>query len=460
MGRHGAGRDRSRRRPVLIAVVTALVAALLGVSVWQGWLLAGGDDGAATATSCTDPTPVRVSTTAAMQDPLEEVLSRVTDACATFTVAAEPSADVAQRLRDAPGGGEDPAGVPAIWVPDSTLLAEQVAAAADGVVVGEEVATTPVVLAVPEGQQAPDPATWGAVIVAPGARVPDPSTSTVGSIALMVGLAEIDRLPEEQRATALAGIGGMLSRVAPEESLLAAPAARSDAPVFPATEQQVARAGRAGLDVVTPESTTPALAYSVVSTPLAPEGVTEAVTAALTSDVGRRALRDAGFRTPADPSPVLDGGPPAEALAVTPSPEQAEAAQEMWQAITTPTRLLTVIDTSGSMGEPADAGGGSRIEVASRAATGAVQLLADHNSVGLWSFSTLQQGDRDWTELQPVASSARTSIAPPSPSPSAPSPPPWAATPGSTTPSTPRTPPCSTTTTTRRSTSSPSSPTA
>jgi Ca-activated chloride channel homolog len=52
---------------------------------------------------------------------------------------------------------------------------------------------------------------------------------------------------------------------------------------------------------------------------------------------------------------------------------------------------------------PASAGEGSRIEVASRAATGAIQLLADHNSVGLWTFSTRQQGDQDWTQVQPVA---------------------------------------------------------
>ena len=75
----------------------------------------------------------------------------------------------------------------------------------------------------------------------------------------------------------------------------------------------------------------------------------------------------------------------------------------MWKAIATPTRLLTVIDTSGSMDQPASAGEGSRIEVASRAATGAIQLLADHNSVGLWTFSTRQQGDQDWTQVQPVA---------------------------------------------------------
>ena len=36
----------------------------------------------------------------------------------------------------------------------------------------------------------------------------------------MVGLSEIDALPADQRSTALAGIGGMLSRVVPEETLL------------------------------------------------------------------------------------------------------------------------------------------------------------------------------------------------------------------------------------------------
>ncbi len=194
----------------------------------------------------------------------------------------------------------------------------------------------------------------------------------------------------------------MLSRVVPEESLLTTHAGQTDAAVFPTTEQQVARAGVAGLTVRTADSTTPALEYPVVTTPAASEDLAASVTEALTSDAAQQALRDAGFRTSRDPSPVVEGGPPAEGLDVTPSPEQAKAAEDMWTAIATPTRLLTIIDTSGSMSEPADAGDGSRIEVASRAATGAVQLLSDHNAVGLWSFSTLQKGDRDWTELQPV----------------------------------------------------------
>ena len=124
----------------------------------------------------------------------------------------------------------------------------------------------------------------------------------------------------------------------------------------------------------------------------------------MTGDAGQAALRDAGFRTPANPTPTIAGGPPAEAVGAEGTPAQAKAAEQMWTAIATPTRLLTVIDTSGSMDQPATRPArGSRIEVASRAATGAIQLLADHNSVGLWTFSTRQQGDQDWTQVQPVA---------------------------------------------------------
>lgn len=394
MGRHGGGVQKRRGRVLLLVLVPVLVAVL----AWQGWIRFGGRlTGSEAVASCGTPADVRVTTTAALRDAVERVAGSVRDACATFTVTAEPAALTAQRIEGTAGDA------PAVWLPDSRLLAQQVASAAPGVTVGRTVASTPVLLAVPEGLTPPKPATWGATIVADDTRLPDPTTSTVGSIALMVGLSEIDALPAEQRAAALAGVGGMLSRVVPEETLLTAHAGQTDTAIFPTTEQQVARAGVSGLDVRTAESTTPALEYPVVTTPTAPGRAVTALTAALTSAAGQRTLREAGFRTPSDPSPVVDGGPPAAALAVTPSPAQVEAAQQMWKAIATPTRLLTVIDTSGSMSEPASSGTGSRIAVASQAASGAIQLLADHNAVGLWTFSTHQAGNRDWTELQPVA---------------------------------------------------------
>lgn len=395
MGRHGARVRRPRGR----LAVTALVLALAALVGWRAWAAASGDGPFLPVAGlwCADSPTVTVTTTAAMAPVLREVAGDADGTCATYRVTAESPDATAQRFT---AGGRS---APDVWVPDSTLLARQVSTASTGVEVGATVASTPVVLAVPEGRTAPDPATWGATIVADGTRLPDPNTSTVGRIALMVGLSEIDALPADQRRAALAGIGGMLSRVVPEDTLLPGHVTGSDPSVFPTTEQQVQAAGLDGLRVMSAASTTPALQFPVVSTASAPADAVAALTSALTSDDGRAALRSAGFRTPQDPSPVLAGGPPAEAVRADQTPEQAKAAEEMWTAIATPTRLLTVIDTSGSMDQPASAGEGSRIEVASRAATGAIQLLADHNAVGLWTFSTLQQGDRDWTEVQPVA---------------------------------------------------------
>jgi Ca-activated chloride channel homolog len=397
MGRHGS---EDVRRPRGRLAATALVLVLVGLLGWRGWV-AWSDSGPFVpfaGTWCADSPTVTVTTTPAMEPVLRQVAGETEGACATFRVTAESPETTAQRFE---AGGT---AAPDIWVPDSTLLAQQVATASGGAVtVGSTVASTPVVLAVPDGQQAPDPATWGSAIVAENTRVPDPNTSTVGRIALMAGLSEIDALPADQRSAALAGVGGMLSRVVPEETLLTGHVSGSDPAVFPTTEQQVHRAAVSGLTVKTASTTTPTLEFPIVTTRSAPADAAEALTGAMTGDAGQGALRDAGFRTPANPTPTIAGGPPAEAVGAEGTAAQAQAAEQMWKAIATPTRLLTVIDTSGSMDQPASAGEGSRIEVASRAATGAIQLLADHNSVGLWTFSTRQQGDQDWTQVQPVA---------------------------------------------------------
>ena len=396
MARHAA---QARRRPRGRGAGVFVVLLLVGLLGWRGWVAWSTDQPFVplAAVWCSDSPTVTVTTTPAMEPVLRQVVDETEGACASFDVTAEPPATTVQRYRSAQGSP------PQIWVPDSTLLADQVVSASGGrVTVGAPVAATPVVLAVPDGTSAPEEATWASTIVAEQTRLPDPTTSTVGRLALMVGLSEMEALPGDQRSAALAGIGGMLSRVVPEETLLTAHVSGPDVALFPTTEQQVHEAAVKGLTLVTPASTAPALEYPLVSTRSAPADAVDALTAAFAGEDAQRLLRQAGFRTPADPSPAVPGGPPAQAMETDPSPEQVAAAEEMWTAIATPTRLLTVIDTSGSMSQPASSGGGSRIEVASRAATGAIQLLADHNAVGLWTFSTLQRGQRDWTQLQPL----------------------------------------------------------
>ena len=186
MGRHGS---EDVRRPKGRLAATALVLVLVGLLGWRGWV-AWSDSGPfvpLAGTWCADSPTVTVTTTPAMEPVLRQVAGETEGACATFRVTAESPETTAQRFE---AGGT---AAPDIWVPDSTLLARQVATASGGAVtVGSTVASTPVVLAVPDGQQAPDPATWGSAIVAENTRVPDPNTSTVGRIALMAGLSEID----------------------------------------------------------------------------------------------------------------------------------------------------------------------------------------------------------------------------------------------------------------------------
>ncbi|MGG5257043.1 substrate-binding domain-containing protein [Phycicoccus avicenniae] len=393
MGRHGGAVDRARTTVAGVAVGLLVVA---GVGGWQAWERLGpGAEPAAAAASCVDPTDVTVTTTTAMREPLEAVAGTLDRGCWKVTVTAEPATTTARRFETAA------ADTPDVWVADSAPLAREVAATSQGVSVGEVLASTPVLLAVPRGLTAPDPVTWAATLVAEDSRMPDPTTSTVGSLTLMEGFGEIDTLPANRRGGALARVGGMLSRVVPEDTLLTSHAGPGDAAIFPTTEQQVYRAKVAGLTVRRATSTTPALEYTAVTSARTAPGAADALVAAARSAEGQRILRAAGFRTRTDPSPVVEGAPPAAALAGAAGAAQAKAAQQMWAAIARPTRLLNIIDTSGSM-RAAAAGGASRIEVAAAASSGANQLLADHNSVGLWTFSTRQRGRIDWTQVQPV----------------------------------------------------------
>ena len=245
MARHGSGADVRRPRG-LAATALATVLVVVGLLGWAGWVVGSDRESFLpwVGTWCTERPTVTVTTTAAMEPVLREVADDAQGACATFRVTAEAPEATARRFE---AGGT---AAPDLWVPDSALLARQVATASGGrVSVGATVASTPVVLAVPDGQQAPEPVAWGSTIVARNTRLPDPSTSTVGRVTLMAGLAELDALPAAQRSAALAGIGGMLSRVVPEETLLTAHVRGGEAAVFPTTEQQVQQAAVSGLAV-------------------------------------------------------------------------------------------------------------------------------------------------------------------------------------------------------------------
>jgi hypothetical protein len=66
-------------------------------------------------------------------------------------------------------------------------------------------------------------------------------------------------------------------------------------------------------------------------------------------------------------------------------------------------RMLAVVDVSGSMGEPVPgAGGASRLDVTKVAAGRGLGLFSDATQVGLWAFSTHLTPSTDYRELVPI----------------------------------------------------------
>lgn len=127
----------------------------------------------------------------------------------------------------------------------------------------------------------------------------------------------------------------------------------------------------------------------------------------LTGDVGRQRLQAAGFRDPNGVAgPLLtaqDGVDPTRAdNGAVPDTASIDTAIRTLTAIQSGSRLLTVLDVSGSMASPPSGGGASKLELALGAAVNGLALYPDDTEAGLWTFSTNLTPDTDYRELVPV----------------------------------------------------------
>nr|BFE64487.1 substrate-binding domain-containing protein [Dactylosporangium thailandense] len=105
-----------------------------------------------------------------------------------------------------------------------------------------------------------------------------------------------------------------------------------------------------------------------------------------------------GFQTPANAPGAL-----AAAAPQLPDAGTVEQLLSRWQAITLPARMLAVLDVSGSMLEPVPtAGGATRMQVTLEAARKGMSLFDDSWSLGVWIFSTLMDGNKDYKQLVPI----------------------------------------------------------
>jgi len=112
----------------------------------------------------------------------------------------------------------------------------------------------------------------------------------------------------------------------------------------------------------------------------------------------------------ADGAPGKGFATPSNAPATLPAPSGAapdaatvEGLLTKWQAITLPARMLAVIDVSGSMLETVPtAGNATRMQVTLEAARKGMSLFDDSWALGVWEFSTLMDGTKDYKQLVPI----------------------------------------------------------
>jgi hypothetical protein len=334
---------------------------------------------------------------------------------------------------------------PAVWMPDATAEVELVnQRLGDDLESLGSIATSPVVLAVPESAMArvgeERTVQWRTMVEwarrsAPGSRLrigrPDPSSSTAGLLAT-IGLnrwsggattpdsrhaveQSIDPVADELTELCQLGEPGGPARavLVSEQAMVAYNRDRRLGGSCDAREESPER-----LTAVYAADGTPILDHPFVLLPAATAPKDRAELAHrffdyLSGPAAQGELRDAGFRDAARNvggslgavDGVLVHDPPTWAD----PPDGPTLAREViaWDKARLPARALLAMDVSGSMSEELPGPGGRRITAAREAAKRAVGLMGGKDQIGLWRFSQSLDGPRDYQELVPLGPAGR-----------------------------------------------------
>lgn len=416
---HGTRRRTGRTLLILVAVLLVVAAGSATVVA----LHARGYHNSA-ASTCTGEVSLPVIAAPTVQAAVGTVARRwnalrpaVQGRCIRAVVTGQDPAEATKSLASRTS--------PALWIPDSTLWSDKLAAAssalAKAVTVDASIGSSPLVVAAPPGK-APAigraaKAGWAAALAGPAqVTVTDPTTTAPGALIVLGLSAHNSTVPGA--AAELVGLfirlqAGMLPSAA--AGMTALQARPGSAPAFVTSEQDVYLANRGKpapmVTAVYPSGTTSMLDFPMVR--VAPAGSDPLVTAAmsqfepqLTTEAARASLADAGLRDPSGAPLTSDstGGTSPEPVTPAPAtinPPQRATALRLWSAAAKPSQLLTAIDVSGSMRD--NSGNGKpKIQVVTAAAEAALSLVPDDWTLGLWTFSQHNPSKTDWTELVPL----------------------------------------------------------
>ncbi|WP_067967938.1 substrate-binding and VWA domain-containing protein [Nocardiopsis trehalosi] len=424
--RRRSGGRRRRGRGGAIAALAAAVAIVLGLGA-TGWYLFDTRDGCGG-----EAIALSVAVSPELAPAMDDIATAFNSAehtvdgrCVTAEVAAMDSANVTYGITGAgPTMGDTDSDV---WIPDSSLwpnLVGEDAGAAGLTDTGTSVATSPLVLAQPAdgGAAEEDRPSWEALVPtsaptgAPTSevRLVDPirSSSGMATLALISGAIGDE---EEGRPQLVAALQALQQGVTPDkEAAFAALGEDAGSGYLVCSEQAAWRHNADHPDaparVGYPEGGTYTLDYPylVRTTDPVETRAAELLREALTRDAAQRTLTDNGFRTAdgAADADVLteEAGFRAEAPAALPTPSTRSVQQlaQAWNQLKLDTRLLTIVDISGSMLEPVPGTEMNRMQVTTAAATEGLDMFPEDSELGLWQFSVRINNDLDYRELLPV----------------------------------------------------------
>jgi hypothetical protein len=410
---HQVLQQRRRRR------VAGVVAAAVVVGAGAAGAVVLTRDEAPQAQSCPDGTRTLAvaaapELVAAVQAAAQSVTAGSRSECLDVRVDPVAPSTVAAAVTALPPRRPD------VWIPDSSLWLQRITSR--GVPAsGASIARSPVVLALSDAAarhsgSTARPTTFAQLLRSAGtgalrlglAKGADDS-ATIGDL---VGLNTTARSGDQGRVELAATLRGASRDVARSDRELVAAAARSSTLMVPTSERSVwahnVASPSSRVTAVYAGKTTLDYPFVVLTTNTARMRAADRLLAALRGAEGRDALAAAGFRSPDGTAPAtlsrvpgVDPSAPADSAA--PSAKDVAAALRVSRLVTLGTRMLAVLDVSGSMARTLPGGGGaSRMQVTRAAANSGLSLYPDDTSIGLWVFATDLTRTTDYKELVPL----------------------------------------------------------
>lgn len=406
----GPGRSKGLIVLVIVLAIVVPVGAFVGLREFRMSTIGQPD-------VCTGSFRVRMSVAPEIATPLQAIADRmagdrvpVDGVCVAFEINRASPRDVFNRLSN------NASQTPDLWIPDSWEWVSRIGIPHDRLLsLSPSVAASPLVLATTQAKAdavQPQAGSWASLAPAATMALADAETSGVALSALLAIRRSLSDEPDVARDK-LGTVILHLIKQRVEDLDVELDQARRDGlrHGVPATEQQVLSFHRehpqADIVPVVPKSGTVLLDYPLVGVlhGKPQEGRLIEAGAALMRYVdsarGRAALRVAGFRDYRDQVPPSDPDNVGTVNVLSPiTLNDADDVLRSWAAMSLESRLLTVVDVSGSMVVPA--GDRSRIELARDAARTAFSYFPDTSQVGLWEFSQNRDGPRGYLPLSPT----------------------------------------------------------